>query len=72
MRGSQSRPSRPRYAIISVGRRNLFGHPAPSTIETLRRLGAQAYRTDDIGAVWVTSDGIAPATIRSMAMQLAR
>jgi len=25
----------PRYAIISVGRHNLFGHPAPLTIETL-------------------------------------
>lgn len=24
----------PRYAIISVGRHNMFGHPAPSTVET--------------------------------------
>lgn len=27
----------PEYAIISVGRHNMFGHPAPSTIETLQR-----------------------------------
>ncbi len=47
----------PRYAIISVGRHNLFGHPAPSTLETLRRFGAQIYRTDKNGAVTVVSDG---------------
>jgi hypothetical protein len=27
----------PKYAIISVGRHNMFGHPAASTIETLRK-----------------------------------
>ena len=49
----------PRYAIISVGRHNMFGHPAPSTIETLRRSGARVYRTDQNGAVSITSDGSA-------------
>jgi len=48
---------RPRYAIISVGRHNLFGHPAPSTIERLERFGAQIYRTDQNGAIVVTTDG---------------
>jgi competence protein ComEC len=48
---------RPRYAIISVGRHNLFGHPAPSTIERLERLGTQIYRTDQDGAIVVTTDG---------------
>ncbi len=47
----------PRYAIISVGRHNLFGHPAPSTIETLRRFGASIYRTDENAAVTVSSNG---------------
>ena len=47
----------PRYAIISVGRHNLFGHPAPSTLQTLRRAGATIYRTDEDGAVAITSDG---------------
>jgi competence protein ComEC len=41
----------PRYAIISVGRHNLFGHPAPSTIETLEHSGATVYRTDEDAAV---------------------
>lgn len=47
----------PRCAIISVGRHNMFGHPAPSTIETLRRFGARVYRTDEDGEVNVTTDG---------------
>ncbi len=47
----------PRYAIISVGRHNLFGHPAPSTLATLRRFGARIYRTDENGAVTIVTDG---------------
>jgi competence protein ComEC len=47
----------PQYAIISVGRHNLFGHPAPSTLQTLRRFGATVYRTDENAAVIVDSDG---------------
>jgi competence protein ComEC len=47
----------PRYAIISVGRHNLFGHPASSTLATLRRFGARIYRTDEDGAVTIVSDG---------------
>jgi len=47
----------PRYAIISVGRHNMFGHPAPSTIETLQRFGAQIYRTDKNAAVVLATNG---------------
>ncbi len=47
----------PRYAIISVGRHNLFGHPASSTVETLRESGAIVYRTDGQGATTILSDG---------------
>jgi competence protein ComEC len=47
----------PRYAIVSVGRHNLFGHPAPSTIATLRGFGARVYRTDVNGATIVTTNG---------------
>ncbi len=47
----------PKYAIISVGRHNIFGHPAPSTLATLHRFGARVYRTDENGAVTIISDG---------------
>ena len=41
----------PRYALISVGRHNLFGHPAAATLATLRKVGAMPYRIDVCGAV---------------------
>ena len=44
---------RPRYALISVGRHNLFGHPAQTTLTTLQQLGATVYRTDRCGAISV-------------------
>jgi competence protein ComEC len=48
---------RPRYAIISVGRHNIFGHPAPSTIERLQRLHVRIFRTDQNGATVITTNG---------------
>jgi competence protein ComEC len=47
----------PQYALISVGRHNLFGHPSPSTIAALRDAGASIVRTDRDGAISVTTDG---------------
>ena len=47
----------PQFAIVSVGRDNLFGHPAPQTLATLKDAGAIVYRTDENGAVTVTTDG---------------
>jgi len=47
----------PRDAIISVGRNNLFGHPAPATLATLSEARVTVYRTDRDGAVTVDSDG---------------
>jgi competence protein ComEC len=47
----------PRAAVISVGRHNLFGHPAPATIRTLLDNGITVYRTDRDGAVTIESDG---------------
>ena len=47
----------PHYAFIAVGRHNLFGHPAPSTLDTLQRFKVQAYRTDKNGAALILTDG---------------
>lgn len=47
----------PQIAIISVGRHNVFGHPAPSTLANLRQYGARIYRTDENGAVTITTEG---------------
>jgi competence protein ComEC len=48
----------PEIAVISVGAHNDYGHPAPSTLATLRRAaGLRLYRTDEDGRVVVESDG---------------
>ena len=42
-------------AVISVGAKNSYGHPAPETIDYLTRLGTQVLRTDEDGAVAITA-----------------
>ena len=45
----------PKVAIISVGVRNVYGHPAPQTVQALTRLGGHVYRTDIDGAISITA-----------------
>ena len=47
----------PRCAVISAGRRNRYGHPAPETIERLENAGARIYSTALGGAVTFRTDG---------------
>jgi competence protein ComEC len=47
----------PRVAVISVGRGNRFGHPAPEVVERYRQAGVQLFRTDRDGAIEVATDG---------------
>jgi competence protein ComEC len=47
----------PRLAVIPVGARNPFGHPATEVLARLAAAGAAVYRTDQDGAVDVRSDG---------------
>ena len=43
----------PKIALISVGAGNSYGHPAASTLATLKSLGAKTLRTDQDGAIAV-------------------
>jgi competence protein ComEC len=50
----------PRYAVISVGRHNAYGHPAPAVVQAYADRGTALYRTDRDGGVWVTGKCSAP------------
>lgn len=45
------RTLKPEIAVISVGAKNRYGHPAPQTVQTLTRLGAEVLRTDINGSI---------------------
>lgn len=47
----------PRYAVISVGEGNSYGHPADDTMYFLEYYGIQVYRTDYEGTILCKSDG---------------
>ena len=45
----------PQIALISVGAKNPYGHPAQESIDSLTRLGTQVFRTDTDGAIAITA-----------------
>jgi competence protein ComEC len=47
----------PSVAVVSAGRGNMFGHPAPAVIDRYKKLAARLFRTDEDGAVAIESDG---------------
>jgi competence protein ComEC len=47
----------PKFAVISVGAKNKFGHPSQGTINRLEKMNAQVFRTDKDGDVKILSDG---------------
>lgn len=49
--------TKPKYAVISCGRDNRFGHPDPRVIEDLEKIGAQIFRTDKSGDIIFETDG---------------
>jgi competence protein ComEC len=49
--------ARPEIAVISVGARNTYGHPAPEVVARLIAHGVQVHRTDREGTISLESDG---------------
>jgi competence protein ComEC len=47
----------PQTAVISVGAKNTYGHPAPSVLGRLENFGIKYYRTDTDGSIRLTTDG---------------
>ena len=47
----------PKYAIISVGKGNVYDHPSKATLDKLAEAKIAVYRTDQVGTIVVTSDG---------------
>lgn len=47
----------PKYAVISVGENNRYGHPSEQTLSRLKQANVKTYRTDYNGTIVVTSDG---------------
>jgi competence protein ComEC len=58
---------RPEAAIISVGRRNRYGHPHPGILERLEAGMVQVFRTDEDGAVVLKARRDGSYRIRSLA-----
>lgn len=47
----------PQYAIISCGKNNSYNHPHQQTLDILSQAEITTYRTDEVGTVFVSSDG---------------
>ena len=54
----------PQFAVISVGKFNRYGHPAPQVLGRIAQAGACVFRTDINGAVSFYLDGSRLATAR--------
>lgn len=48
---------RPRLAVLSYGRNNVYGHPAPATVQRLEREGAHLLKTGVDGNIVMVTDG---------------
>lgn len=48
----------PRLAVLSVGARNVYGHPHREVMERLQQSGVRVYRTDKNGAITCLSDSV--------------
>lgn len=51
---------KPETAVISVGRRNSYGHPANAVLEAYEQARVRLFRTDRDGAVWINAQLSSP------------
>jgi len=47
----------PKYAVVSVGKDNSYGHPTQEVMNRLKAKNIPVYRTDESGTIVATSDG---------------
>jgi competence protein ComEC len=63
----------PRYAVVSVGRSNSYGHPVQAVLDAYALEQAAILRTDRDGAIWVSgrvsSAGLALTRARDLLLQ---
>ena len=49
--------TKPTFAIISVGRKSMFGHPHKEVVQRWQSSGAMVLTTSERGTITVTTDG---------------
>ncbi len=47
----------PKYAVISSGKNNKYGHPSEKTLDVLNKFDVKILRTDVLGTIVIKSDG---------------
>lgn len=47
----------PKYAVISLGKNNSYGHPHKSTLKLLDEFNVETYRTDEDGTIVISTEG---------------
>ena len=47
----------PQLAFVSVGKSNRFGHPSNIVLKRLNKAGVKIHRSDQMGALWIRSNG---------------
>lgn len=48
---------KPKFSVISVGAKNRYGHPTIQTLERLKKIGSEIFRTDLAGDIIMESEG---------------